>query len=372
MRRTAWVEINLKAISDNLKLIKKIAGKKVKVMSIVKSNAYGHGAVEVAKRLQKNKVDIFGVITLGEALELKKNGIKTPVLILMPGFVKQAEEIVKNGFRQTVCTLEMAKALSNAAKKLNKKAIVHIKVDTGMGRLGIYPEETLDFMNKIKKYGNIEIEGIFTHFSSADENNLNYTKKQLDIFKNLIKKLSENGINIPLKHAACSAAVMKFAGSYLNVIRPGLMLYGILPYFSFSSRFKLKPALSFKTRVIFVKTIKKGTFVGYSRTFKAKKETKVAVLGVGYVDGYSRRLSNTGEVIIKGKKAPVIGRVCMDQVMIDVSGVKNVKIEDEVILLGRSGNVRVTAEEIADKIGTIPYDVVCMINSNLERIITQK
>lgn len=368
MRRTAWVEVDYKAIEHNLKTIRKIINPSTSVIGIVKANAYGHGSFNVAKLLVKNKVEMLGVATLGEALELRENKIKSPVLILTPGFSSQAFDIVKHNIRQAVCTLEMAVELSKQARKQNKQAVVHIKVDTGLGRLGVLPDSALDFIRKVKSLKNILIEGIFTHFASADERDVSWSKHQLKIFMEILRGLKMNNIDIPVKHTACSAAVMKMPESHFNAVRPGLMLYGILPYLGFSSDIKLKPAMSLKTRVIFIKDVEKGTSIGYGRSFFTGKKSKIAILGIGYADGYSRNLSNKGEVIINGKKAPILGRVCMDLTMADVSNVRNVKIGDEVILFGSDGKLKISAEEIANKIGTIPYDIICMVNSHLQRI----
>lgn len=369
--RIAEIEINLKNLEYNLKNIRKKTGSSVKIIAIVKDNAYGHGVIEVSKILIESGVDMLGVATLSEALELRNSGINFPIIVLTPGFDDEAFLIVKNNIIQSICTIEMAKSLSNAAKKLNKKAFVHIKVDTGMGRLGILSEGAVNFIKEILKLNSIKIHGIFTHLADADKTDKNYARAQIKKFKSLIDGLSKIDIHIPFKHIANSACILDLPESFtdcFNMVRPGLILYGMYPSDTVSRSLNLKSVLSLKTKVIFVKTLSKGSSISYGRTFITKKKTKIAVLGIGYGDGYNRALSNKGEVIIRGIKVPVIGRVCMDMIVCDVTEIPDIKIGDTAILIGKQGKKEILALDIARRINTIPYEITCSLSNRLNKI----
>jgi alanine racemase len=257
-----------------------------------------------------------------------------------------------------VCRYETIEKLSKFAVKEDKTAKIHIKVDTGMGRIGIFPKHVLDFVTKVKAFKNIEIEGIFTHFSVADEKNKNYTETQFKKFTEVLTILEKEGIEIPIKHVGNSATFLDFPHMWLDLVRPGISIFGLYPSTEVQKTVKLIPAHSFKTRIIFLKELPVGESIGYGRTFTTKRRTKVASLPVGYADGYNRHLSNQGEVLVRGRRFPVIGRVCMDQCMIDVTNLPQVEVGDEVVLWGRQGQEEITVEEIAAKIGTINYEIV--------------
>lgn len=365
----SFVEISKSAILYNLKQYQKIVGKSVEVMPIVKSNAYGHGMVEIAK-IVSPKVGWIGVVSLGEALELRKNKIPKKIFVLSYCQKNLLEEGIKKKVSLPVYDLDYAKLISRTAKKIHQNALVHVKIDTGTSRVGILPSEAIDFAKKINKLPNLKIEGIFSHFAASEENK-DYTKKQLDDFKEVLLNLEKAGIKIFYRHFGCSAASLVEPNSHFNMIRLGLGLYGLWPSemaekiaLTKYPWLKLQPALTWKTKIIQVKELPKGTKVGYGCSYVAKKKIKMAVLAVGYFEGYDRHLSNLGEVVVKNKKCPVIGRVCMNLTMVDVSKVKNAKPGDEVVLLGRG----VTAEDLAKKIGTINYEVVTQINPMLPRI----
>lgn len=369
--RIAEIEINLNNLKYNLQSIKRKVGQNIKIIAVVKDDAYGHGLIEVSKTLIKLGVDMLGVATLREALQLRGAGINSHLIVLTPGFTCEVELILKNNIRQSICTIDMAEALSKLARRFNKKAIVHIKIDTGMGRLGIFPEHAFDFINEILKLKNIEIEGIFTHIASADSSNKTYAREQIKKFYNLIDKLKKDKINIPLRHIANSACLLDLPESFtgfFNMVRPGLILYGMYPSSYVSRSIKIKPVLSLKTKVIFIKLLPQGSSVSYGRTFITKRKTKIAVLGIGYGDGYNRALSNKGEAIIHGKKVPVIGRVCMDMIIVDVTDIQNVKTGDEAVLIGKQGKEEIKAEDIARKINTIPYEISCSLSNHVEKI----
>ena len=368
MMYNSWVEISKSAILHNLAQYKRIVGKSVEVMPIVKSNAYGHGIIEVAK-LVAPKVKWLGVVSLGEALELRKNNIRKRIFVLSYAPSRYLKEGIKQQIDLPVYDLNYARLISQTAKKLNKIAKIHLKIDTGTSRVGVLPKDAVMFIQKVSELPNLKIEGIWSHFAASEENR-NYTKFQLDNFNQVLGQLEKRGIRIPYKHFACSAATLIEPEAHFNLIRLGLSLYGLWPSVLAKQialkRFpwlNLKPAMSWKTKIIQVKQLPKGTKVSYGCTYTTKKETKLAVIAVGYWEGYDRRLSGRGEVIIKGQRCPVLGRVCMNLTMVDVSKVKDIKAGDETILLGEG----ISAEDLAEKIGTINYEVVTRINPVLAR-----
>lgn len=362
---TAWVEISKSAILHNLSQYQRLVGNQVEIMPVVKSNAYGHGMAEVAK-LVESKISWLAVASLGEAIRLRKNKIRKRIFVLSYAPQELLEQGIKLKIDLPVYDLENAKLISKTAVGLKRLARIHIKIDTGTSRVGVLPKQALEFIEKINKLPNIKIEGLYSHFAASEEDKL-YTKKQLEHFNNV---LTQNNLTIPFQHFACSAASLVEPLSHFNMIRLGLALYGLWPSDQVRrmvkkkySWFDLRPALTWKTKIIQVKELPAGTKIGYGGTYTVKKKTKLAVLAVGYWEGYDRHLSNLGEVMVKGIRCRVLGRVCMNLTMIDVSRVKNVKTGDEVILLGGE----ITAEEMAEKIKTINYEVVTRINPVLER-----
>ena len=362
-------EIDLDAIASNIKNIRNITNKNAKIMAIVKADAYGHGAVEVAKVLLYNGADCLGVAILDEAIQLRKNNIHVPILIL--GYTPEAkiEDVVKYDVTQTVFSYETAYQLSLSAVKLNKTAKIHIKIDTGMGRIGFLPNETaIEEIIKIASLPNIKIDGIYTHFSTADEFDKSFTLNQLKVFKDTIEKLEKKGISIPTKHCANSAAIMDLDNAFFNMVRPGIILYGMYPSNEVKKeKLNLIPAMSIKTHVSYVKEVEEGTPIGYGRTFITKRKSKIATVPIGYADGFQRIMTKGGRVIVRNEYAPVVGRICMDQFMIDVTSIEEIKAGDEVIILGKKGEKQIAAEEIAAIMGTISYEVVCMIGKRVPR-----
>jgi len=353
-----WVEIDLDAIAQNVRNIKTLIGEKIELMAVVKGNAYGHDILEISSIVLKNGANRLAVARLEEGIFLRKVGITVPILVLGLTPEQQVELLVSYNITPTVCRYETIEKLSKFAVKEDKTAKIHIKVDTGMGRIGIFPKHVLDFVTKVKAFKNIEIEGIFTHFSVADEKNKNYTETQFKKFTEVLTILEKEGIEIPIKHVGNSATFLDFPHMWLDLVRPGISIFGLYPSTEVQKTVKLIPAHSFKTRIIFLKELPVGESIGYGRTFTTKRRTKVASLPVGYADGYNRHLSNQGEVLVRGRRFPVIGRVCMDQCMIDVTNLPQVEVGDEVVLWGRQGQEEITVEEIADKIGTINYEIV--------------
>jgi alanine racemase len=363
-----WTEINLEAISHNLHQIKnRVEPNGARILAVVKDNAYGHGAVEVARTAAKAPVHMLGVATVEEAVELRRAGIDLPILVLCCILPEQAEEIVRHDVTQTVCDLNICESLSKEADHLGKQVKVHVKIDTGMGRIGVQYNRAVQFIERVAQFRRITVEGIFTHFASA-ETDAAFTNLQLERFNSVISHLDKIGIHIPLRHAANSAAVLGIPASYFNMVRPGLMIYGLYPAGS-PREIKLKPALSLKTRVVYLKEVPAGWSISYGRTHITDKPTVVATLAIGYGHGYNRKLSNSGEVLIRGMRTPIIGAVCMDQCLCDVSHIPGVSIGDEAILIGRQGNEEITVDEVARKAGTISYDILCGINARVPRTL---
>lgn len=367
--RSAWAEIDLDKIKYNIQQIRNMVKDK-EIIAVIKADGYGHGAVDIAPVLLENGVSRLAVAVLSEAIELRSKDIKAPIIILGYTPLECSEELIKYDIEQTVYDLDYAKSLSKEAVKLGKKAKIHIAVDTGMGRIGFLPnEESINQVYEISKLEGIEIVGAFTHFASADESDKEYTKEQFKKFKWFFDNLAERGVNIKLKHAANSAAIMDLPDTHLDAVRAGIILYGYYPSNEVNKeKLSIKPALTLKTTVVHVKTLKAGSYVSYGRTFKAERDTVVATLPIGYADGYSRALSGKGKVIINGKYAKIIGRVCMDQCMVDVTEIENVKVGDEVILLGEDGDLKFNADDMAEIMDTINYEVICMLKQRVPRV----
>lgn len=353
-----WTEVNLDAIAQNVKNIKKLIGKKKELMAVVKGNAYGHDILEISSVVLENGATRLAVARLEEAIFLRKAGITVPILVLGLTLKPQAESLVSYDITPTVCEFEMIEKLSESAVQMNKMAKIHLKVDTGMGRIGIFPDDVLRFIKRIKALKKVEIEGIFTHFSVADEKDKFYTEEQFRKFIEILTILEKEGIKIPIKHVGNSATLLDLPHMWLDMVRPGLAIYGLYPSKEVKKTINLIPAQQFKTKIVFIKELPRGESISYGRIYITKRRMRVASLPVGYADGYNRLLSNQGEVLVRGQRVPIIGRVCMDQCMIDVTNLTQVEIGDEVVLWGRQGEEMITVEEIAQKIRTINYEIV--------------
>ncbi|WP_315111103.1 alanine racemase [Clostridium intestinale] len=367
--RPVWAEVDLGRIEHNVKQIKSLCENK-KIYGVVKADAYGHGALDIVQVLLKSGVTDLAVALITEALEIIKSGINVPILILGFTPLTFAEDILNNNIEQTVYDLEYAKKLSEIAQEKNKTAKIHIAVDTGMGRIGFLPNEKgMEAVRQISKLPNINIEGIFTHFSTADEADKTYSLEQLAKFNKFVDDLENEGIKINIKHASNSAGIMDLPEAHFNAVRPGIIMYGYYPSNEvIKERLDLKPALTLKTSVVHVKTLPKDMYISYGRKYKTDKERVIATLPIGYADGYTRALSNKGKVIVNGKLASIVGAVCMDQCMIDVTDVGTVKVGDEVILLGENGNTRFNADDLAELLDTINYEIICMIGRRVPRV----
>lgn len=367
--RPVWAEVNLDNIINNIKEIKKnINGEEI--IAVVKANAYGHGAVDVAPVLIENGADRLAVAMLSEALELREAGIKVPILILGYTDVAFSEMLINNDIEQTVYSLDYAKELSKKAEALGKVAKIHIAVDTGMGRIGFLPnEKSVEEVVEISKLSNLRITGIFTHFSNADEQDKSYAHNQIEKFNSFINEIEKREVNLGLKHISNSASIIDIEDAHYNAIRPGIILYGYYPsdYIN-KDKLKLMPALSLKCQVIHVKELPKGEYIGYGRKFRTERDSVIATLPIGYADGYVRGLYEKAHVIINGKLAPVVGKICMDQCMVDVTDIGPVKVGDEVVLLGEDNGVKNNADDIAKMLDTINYEILCMIGRRVPRI----
>ena len=366
--RPVWAEVNLDNIKFNLKQVKKNIPEHTKIMAVVKADAYGHGVIPVAKAALEGGADRLAVALPEEGKELRENDFKLPIQILGEVLPNQIPILVENDLIPTISKLDTVQKLNELAEKKDIIKKVHVKIDTGMGRIGVFPDDAINFIKKVNSYDNIDIEGIMTHFAKADEEDKSYTYKQWERFQSVIDKLKEIDIKIPIKQAANSATIIDLPEFALNMVRPGIMMYGLRPSHEVDESFELKPALSWKAKVVYLKEVPPGTGISYGTTYVTKRKAKIATIPMGYADGFSRLLSNKGEVLINGKRAPIRGRVCMDQFMVDVTDIDNVNIGDELVLIGKQGNDELTATEMADLIGTINYEITCDITKRVPRV----
>lgn len=361
--RPAWLEISPANLQYNCETVKKIVGEKVKVCAVVKANGYGHGAIEVSKACLAAGADFLAVAMLSEAMELREAGFTCPILILGWTPEEGYEQAIANEIRLALFDAEEAQRLSAKALSMNKKALVHLKLDTGMSRIGFQADEAgLNTAETIMQQAGIIVEGIFSHFSKADEADKTFALNQLATFKRFQEQLQQRtGVRIPIQHMAASSGIIDLPEGHLDMVRPGIMLYGFQPSTEMHNIADIKPALVWKARLGRVETLLAGRLIGYNGTFELKEDTLVGTVPVGYADGYNRLLSNYGYVICQGKKLPIIGRVCMDQFMIDASELPHLKAGDEVTLLGEEQGVSITVDEMAAMLKTIQHEVVCGI-----------
>lgn len=368
--RPTWAEIDLDALASNFRIVRERVGHGVKVMAVVKANAYGHGAIECARRLAAENADWFGVATPEEGLELRTAGIEQPILSLGGLWEGQAPLCLKHSIVPVVYRLDTIEAIDRAAADARKIADVHLKIDTGMGRLGVRHDEIDQFADALRAYKHIRVDGLMTHFAAADiPDREPFTKLQLNRFRQAVKTLRQRGHSPSFEDAANSAATLGLPESWGNMVRPGGVLYGlwrdILPSNIDGSHLRL--VMSLRSRITMLKRVHPGETLGYGCTFEAEKEMIVGTLPIGYNDGYMRRLSNQGRVIVRGTFAPVVGRVSMDLTIVDVTGVEGVALDDEVTLIGEDGGLAITAEELAQTAGTLSYEITCGISGRVPR-----
>lgn len=366
--RPTWVEIALDAIAQNVRRLVELVGPDVAIMAVLKADGYGHGALKVAHTVLNNGAKWLGVACLGEAIALRRAGVVAPILILGYTPAWQARDAVLHDVSVTIFSKEVAEALSRAALSLNRVARAHVKVDTGMGRLGLLPEEVLPFVRDVRRLPALEVEGIFTHMAAADEDDLSYTYWQLERFEQVLAALRAEGLLPPYIHAANSAALLRVPESRYNMVRPGIALYGLNPSPVVPLPEGFRPALSFKCQVAQVKELPEGSYVGYGRAYCTKRRERIAVIPVGYADGFRRGPTHWGEVLVRGRRAPIVGRVCMDQTMIDVTDIPDVRQGDEVVLIGSQGDECITVDDVARRLGTINYEVISEILARVPRM----
>jgi len=366
----SYVKIDLDKIAANIHSAQEKVGPDVKMCAVIKTNGYGHGAVEIGRYL-KDDVDYYAVACVEEAIELREAGLILPILILGYTLHAQYENLVKYDITQVIYSLEDARALAEVAKKAGKQAKIHIALDTGMGRIGFMPtEESADVVKEIKALEGLDLEGMFTHFATADETDKTYSLLQMERYDAFVDMLAARGVDIPLKHCCNSAGIMEFDHHRFQMVRSGITTYGLYPSDEvIYDNMKIWPALEWKAHVAHVKEVGPGCGVSYGKTYVTTAEmTRIATVTVGYGDGYPRSLSNKGRVLVCGKSAPIIGRVCMDQFMIDVTHIPEIKVEDEVTLVGKDGDEFISVEEVCATAGnTFNYEFVCDINNKRVR-----
>ena len=369
--RPTWLEVDLAAIGRNTQLVKELVGPRVQVLASLKADAYGHGSLAVARTVLHNGATWLGVATVSEARPLREAGIAAPVLVF--GFIApwQAREAVRLDVRATIYSLDLAQALAGAARDLGRELRVHIKIDSGMGRLGLRAEDVdgiVAFCEEVSGLAGVDVEGIYTHLATADSADETYARRQIERFERVLASLEARGLRPPVVHAANSAALLTLPVTRYDLVRPGIALYGLSPSHEVRLPAAFRPALAFKTQVAQVKEVPEGEGISYGATYVTDGPTRVATLPVGYADGFRRAPANWGEVLVRGRRAPLIGRVCMDQCMIDVTQIPGVRVGDEVVLIGRQGGEQMTAEDVAERLGTIHYEVVAELLARVPRV----
>lgn len=364
-----WADVSLENIVHNYKEVKRIVGKNTKVMAVVKADAYGHGAVAVSRSLEDAGVDKFAVASLQEAVKLRSSGIRTPIMILGCTSPSQTGELLHHSITQTVFSIDAAREFSQAALRLGGRLKVHIKVDTGMSRLGFVasnPHE-LELAAEVCTLKGLEVEGIFTHFATSEVPGDSFQTEQLELFNNFCNELSSRGIHIPIKHSANSGAIINIPESHMDMVRPGIVLYGLYPGKNLTDRINLKPAMQVHSKVAQIHRLPGPVTVSYGRKFSSESELKTATVTMGYADGLFRTLSGKMDVLIRGKRVPQIGSICMDMSVIDVSSVSDVEEGDTVTLIGMDGNESICADELADLAGTVSYEIICALSGRVDR-----
>ena len=364
------VKVHLDNIRDNILAIRRQVGAQRKILIAVKANAYGHGAVEVARMAGQVGVDYLGIATISEGIELREAGIDLPILKFSPAFPQEMRAAIENQITLTICDRENTQKLQEICSDMGLPVPVHLKVDTGMGRIGVQPQDTSSLVQfLVENCPNLILEGVYTHLPVSDLANESFTNTQLALFQDVVIDIEKMlGHKIPLVHCANSGGILGHPDSWMDMVRPGIMIYGYYPDQSTPRTIVLKPGLSFYTRVSFIKHVSKGTSIGYGRTWVAPEDTWVATISVGYADGFNRLFSNMGRVLIGGQSYPIIGRVCMDQSMVDLGAATDVKVGDQVTLMGKDGIQEISCDEWAQKLGTITYEVTCQINARVARV----
>ena len=377
--RATFAEINLKALKHNLQNLKTITEPTTGIMAVIKADAYGHGAIPCAKAAVDSGVDYLGAGIIEEGIELRENGITEPILTLGSIFPDEVADLVRHDLATILCTPHLAQALAKEAEKQGKIVNVHVKVDTGMNRLGVLPENLLPLVKTISNLPTLKLEAISTHFSSADDEDTSITTQQIELFQKTLTDLQKAGVTMPpLIHLANTSALLRFPESRSKMVRPGLILYGALPSPALNPVAKeicqnenlqnFQPVMQWKSKIILLKSVQKGQPLSYSRKHFTQKDSLIATLPIGYADGLHRNLSNNMEVLIKGKRAPQVGTICMDMILIDVTEVPDIQMGDEVVIFGKQGEEEIRVEELAKKSNTIPYEILCNVGKRVPRV----
>jgi alanine racemase len=366
------VQVHLNNIKANIDAIRQRIGPRCKILIAVKANAYGHGAVRVSQMAENIGVDFLGIATVPEGIQLRQAGIRIPILKFGPTFQEEITAAVENEITLPICDETAAFDTQNICASLGKKHPVHMKVDTGMGRVGVTLQQAAELANYIEnKCSSLSLEGVFTHLPVSDSADGTYTTKQVNLFKQSVDQIQQKiGRKIEISHCANSGGVLNHPDAWMDMVRPGIMIYGYYPDKETPKSIPLLPGLSFLSRVSFLKKVSKGTSIGYGRTWVAERDTWIATIPVGYADGFNRLFSNKGRVLINGKSYPIVGRVCMDQSMVDLGTETQIAVGDMVTLLGKNGDYEITCDEWAEKLNTITYEITCQINPRVERVYT--
>lgn len=362
--------INLKAFRSNLDVVRRNIGPGVKIMAVLKSNAYGHGVYEIAREAVRWGVDYLAVARSTEGMELRNQGIERPVLVCEIVSNAHIARCLEDELDLTVSTVEGAAAIASVAQHLRRRVRVHVKVDTGMGRLGFQHSAAADAIEAVARMSGIELSGVYSHFATSEESDRTFAREQIGRFSATLDEVRKRGIDFPLRHMANSGAILNFPEAHFDMVRPGLMLYGYTPARVMSGATDLSPVMSLISRVSHVKSVAPHQSISYSRKYFTAQQTRIATVPIGYGDGYSRSLTNKANVLIRGRRFPVVGTVCMDHIMVDLGGDESVHVDDEVVLIGEQGGERISCWEIAENMGTIPYEVTCLITPRVRRVFS--
>lgn len=368
IHRPTVAVIHLNAISRNIRAIQRKIGKKRHVMAVVKARGYGHDMVEAARAAIQGGAAELGVATVDEAVELRAQGIRLPILMLGPVFRSDAEVVVRKRISVALGSLDLARSLDRAAQRQGRRASVHVKIDTGMGRFGFWHEEWKKVLPELVRYAHLRFDGLFTHFSDSDGKSPSYTKWQLRNFRSVLEQCQHVNFRPGKIHAANSGAILQHPEAYFDLVRPGITVFGLYPTPVVERTVVLHPAMTLLSRIVMIRNVGKGRYTSYGRTFKAPRRMLIATVPIGYGDGYPRSLSNRGVMIVRGRRVPIVGRVCMDQVLLDVTRVPRAEVGDEVLIYGKKGTAHLPIEEVAETIGTIPNEIVCEVGERVPRV----
>jgi alanine racemase len=372
MEFPTWAEVDLDRFGRNVAAIQNAIGPDCAIMLVVKADAYGHGAVEISRAAVDAGVSMLGVATLHEGIELRSSGLTTPIVILSPSLRNEVDEIIENRLTPCVSSLEFAELLSRSCVAREVVSKIHIEVDTGMGRTGVEGGDAIEFVQRVHAMPRLELEGVFTHFPDADSGNTFFAEEQLRRFQEILDALARKQIKVPIRHAANSAGILSLPQSRLDMVRPGILAYGFYPSGRVPRAIPVEGVMSFKSRVAQLRSVPSGRFISYGRTYQTKRTTRVGVLPVGYGHGLPWLLSNRGEVLIRGRRAPMIGRVTMDLTMVDVTEIPDVALGDEAVLWGDQGGAQITLEEVAERAETLPYEILCSMGKRVVRMFMRQ